>query len=308
MNNTVLEQLLSTANPFGTILNTIDVSRLPTLSEDARKNKTAWNTIGSTTSTAFATALAVALMHRMNKKKWEKKNKDILKNKVNSLYPITAPNYSEQLSSVSDVRNLGLNNITKEAAYDPQSGRGFFDWSVDTIKDTVTAGLPVAASITAMAVTPAIINKYIEKKEAEKLDQEILERRNKLAALQAKYIELGIQKNSSAHEYEGFSPYSIMLGVTGAGASSLLGLAIYKYLNKNDNNRKVMETLEDIIAENSTNIPQHVSLKLDNNGKPARTRKDQVYIEDMKKAIDSSDKNVDFDDKITKVEKDALFS
>lgn len=310
MKDTIFKQLISTMNPAGTILDTVDVSKLPILHEDARKNKVIWNTLGATAGTTSLTALTVALLHRLNKKKWEKKTESIVKNKVNSLYPITAPNYAEQLSSISDVRNIGLNDLTKEAAYDPSSGRGLWNYGVDAIKDTIWAGLPIAGAITGAVIAPTLINKILAKKEEKALDDQILERRNKLAALQAKYIELGMQKNNSASSYEGLSPYSIMLGILGASTTSLLGLAIYKYMNKTDANRKTLKVLENVMAENSTNIPQRISLKLNAEGRPARDKEDQTYIKDMNKAIASATtpENADFDDKITKVEKDALFS
>jgi hypothetical protein len=320
-NDTLLSQLLSTANPFAVIENSIKVDRLPTLSYDERMNKVLWNTIGTATATTAGVSLLTAIAHKVNKNKWEKKNRKIIKDKVNSVYPISAPNYAENLSSITDVRNLGLNSMNKDAAFDPSEGRGIFDYLKDISLDTVMGAVPVAGALTAAAATPAIINKVLKRAESKKLDRDIVERRNKLAALQAKYIELGLdtglQKNNSAQDTsEGIGVWSVPLGVIGAGTTGLTAMALYKYMAKNDNHRKRMKLLEDIVAENSTNIPQEISLKLTSSGRPAKTRKDQKYIEDMEKAMKKSDKandseeseEDDFSDKLTNIKKDALFS
>lgn len=315
-NDSLLSQLLSTANPFAVIDDSIKVDKLPTLSYSERTNKVLWNTIGTSAATLAGASLLTAIAHKVNKAKWEKKNKKIIKDKVNSIYPLSAPNYAENLSSVTDVRNLGLNSITKNATapYDFNSGRGAVDMLKDTFWDTLAGAVPVAGAVTAAAAAPVLINKVLKKSEGKKLDAEIVERRNKLAALQAKYIELGmdngLQKNNSAQDTsEGIGTYSIPIGILGAGATGLLALAMYKYMNKADNNRRRLDLLEDIIAENSTNIPQQIGLKLADNGRPAKTRKEQKYIEAMNAVITDSDKpKDDFSDKLTNIKKDALFS
>jgi hypothetical protein len=312
--NTVLDQLLSTLNPFATIDNSIKVNRLPTLSQDERTNKVLWNTIGATGSTFAATTLLTAIMHKINKNKWEKKQQKLLKDKVNALYPISAPNYEAKPSSVSDVRALGLN---KKADFVTQhQGRGFFDYLKDIGLDTLAGAVPVAGGITAAAVAPSIINQILSKMEKRKLDENILAKRNRLAALQAHAVEMGMDKNNSAADTsEGFGNWSVVGGVLGAGGTSLLALTLLKYMNSTDNNRRTMKALEDIVAENSTNIPQRISLKLNAEGRPARTGKEQEYIKDMKKVIEEADKpkkvaeaSDDFSDKLTYMKKDEIFS
>lgn len=312
-NDNVLKQLISTMNPIATMSDSIRVNRLPTLSNDMRTNKVLWNTLGSIVSAGTTAALLTALAHKVNKRKWEKKNKQIIEDKVNSLYAISAPNYESDPSSITDVRKLGLDGLSKGASFNDGSGRGVYDWIKDIGIDTVVGAIPVSAAIIAAAAASPLINKKIKKNESKTLDQEILDKRNTLAALQAKYIELGLagglHKNNSAQDTsEGIGYLSLAGGVLGATATGLLATLVYNYMNKKDNNRKTVEALEDIIAENSTNIPQRISLKLGIDGRPARTRKDQQYIEQLNEVAQSADKVSDFSDKLTEIKKDALFS
>lgn len=316
--DTVLSQLLKTTVPWATATDSLDVSKLPTLSNDERTNAMLWNTIGTTTATAGVVALLKVLAHKRFRKKWDKKSKDIVESKLNSLYPITAPNYEEDLSSVSDVRRIGLSSIAKQAdAF--IDGRGLLDWLKDNTEVVVKGAVPVAGALTAGAIMPVIVDKLIKKREGKRIDAENLQKRNQLAALQAKLIDLGLSKKA-----DGIAPLSLYLGSAGALGTVLTGLFAAKYFSDKDKNRKIMKALEELSAENSTNIPQRISLKLNSSGRPAVSTEDQKYIKELLDEAAKADKEADkvtkkieaaaaedvadFSDKVTKDKKEELFS
>ena len=313
--STALSQLLKTAIPWAAATDDLDVSKLPTLSNDDRTNAMLWNTIGTGTATAGVVVLAKILANKRHRRKWEKKNKEIVESKLNALHPITAPNYEKDLSSVTDVRNIGLDDLTKQANAQYE-GRGLLDLIKDNAEVIIKGALPVGAAITAAAVTPSIIDKILEKREGKRIDAENLEKRNQLAALQAKLIDLGLTKKA-----DGFTPGSLYIGAAGAIGTSLAGLMAAKYFIDKDKNRKIMKALEELSSENSTNIPQRISLKLNEKGRPAVDKEEQAYIKAMltesadadkkievQKKIEQAEEQEDFKEKVKKLEKEELFS
>lgn len=324
-NDTVLSQLLKTTIPWATATDNLDVSKLPTLARNDRTNAMLWNTLGTTTATVGVVTLLKVLANKRHRKKWDKKSKEIVESKVNSLYPITAPNYEKKLSSVSDVRKVGLGSLTKSAS--AIKGRGLYDWLKDNAEVVAKGSLPIAALITAAALTPTIVDDKLEKKNKRDIDAENLEKRNQLDALRAKMIELGLSKRA-----DGWPPFSIGLGTMGALGTVLAGAFAAKHFKDRDKSRKIMEALEGIASENSTNIPQRVSIKFNSDGRPAKSAAEQTYIKKLLEHAEKADKDdkkdedskkddkdskklenkdsdkADFEDKVTKMKKEELFS
>jgi hypothetical protein len=320
----VLGQLVSSANPFAMFLDNYKVDLLPQLSKDETTNKMIYNAMVAGGTTMAITAILKALSHKINARKWDKKNKQIVTDKLNALYPITAPNYDKDVTTTTAIRKIGLNDLAKNAS-DSKESPGFLQNLADGWETTLKGSVPLLTAMTAAVVTPSLIKDRLVDKDEEELNAQIQTKRNELDALRAKLIDLQLPKKANmdkqANFLSGISAYALA-----AIASALVPgafLLTNNYLNKNDRDRKIMNAGLDAASRNLTNIPQRLSLQLTPEGRPALNKEDQKYVQELKtlanqaaianvedqlRRLEAPKSNVDFDDKITKIKKDALFS
>lgn len=323
--NTMLMQILKSFNPWARTFGDYNVDKIPfRFSDNDETNKLIINSIFAGGGALVGTSLLTALASKIHAKKWEKKNEKIVKDKVNSLYTISAPNYEEDPTTTEDVRNIGLGSLLKKASGTTED-LGLVSQIWDTAKKGFRSTLPVTAFLTGAVVGPYLVRDRIKDKDKEELDEEITQKRNELAALHAKLIDLHLNKNASNKEEK---PNVAAHGIGYASGAILTALfpvvflATKAYLEKNDKNNKIVEAGESNAARNLTNIPQRVSLKLNSEGKPARSEKEQAYVKELKALANAADDakkeketklletppTEDFDDKLTYIKKDALFS
>lgn len=282
----VLEKLLTTLNPLATINGTIDIEGLPsfTKGQDIATDKLIYNSLGSIVSLGTLSALATAVAHRVRKRKWDKKQKSIVNSSVNSLYPISIPNTVKNTQEeVEDARKVA-SHIAKEA--NDNDHRDL----LERIKDSFIGAIPVASGLTTVALMPALINKRLKDTDEETLDREIAERYNRLDALHAEAINLGLAKKASDPL---LTAAGSSLGAFMALLGPVAGITFYHHLKKTDKNQKIVDTMEDLAAENLTNIPQRISLKLSDNGTPVKTRKEQKALENNDQVKAKTDSNKD---------------
>jgi hypothetical protein len=324
--DTKLKQFLTTLNPLAYATDTLKTSLLPKLSDNKDVNDMLYNTIGTTISGDTLAFLVIAANHRLRKRKWEKKSKEITKSKLNTLHPISTPNYDpSNVGDIRRVRNLGMDGLEKSA-----TDRGFWN-------KVLIGSVPMVTLTTLTALAPKYLNKVLSDTDKGDLDRQIEEKRNILEALHAKAIDLGLEKQSN-------DPFSGAiagtLGITAALASPVLGITAYQFLKKRDEHEKMVKTMEDVAGENLTNIPQKISIQLAN-GRPSEDQGDMKYLERLedevkgarsvkkketaKELFEASEKLIeapkskstlaeitpmleDFDDKVTKLEKEDLFA
>lgn len=322
--DTVLKQIVSSFNPFAVMSDNYKVDLLPRLVKDDLTNKALINAIVAGGGMLTLASIAKAVSHKINAKKWEKKSKRIVEDKLNALYPIAAPNYDKDAKTTDEIRKIGLNEIAKQANGEESTAdkiKKYFELSLK-------GSLPIVATMTAAAVAPSLIQERLENKDEDELDVKIREKRNELDALRAKLIDL--QLNKKANNEDGSSDGNPFATTTAYGLAALLAALVpgaymvaNSYLKKNDRARKIVEAGADASSRNLTNIPQRLSLKLTAEGRPALNKQEQQYVQELKeladtaaianvqkeiKQLEAPRSTVDFDDKITKVEKDALFS
>jgi hypothetical protein len=321
--DSVLKQLLSSLNPFAVASDSYRVDRLPRLAEDDLTNKALINAIVAGSGFFGMSAITKAIYHKLNARKWENKNKKIVTDKVNSLYPFIAPNYDKDSTMTEEVRNIGLDSLTKEAS--------FWKDFAKTAETALKGSLPITTALTAAIVAPSLVQERLEDKDEAELDQKITDRRNELDALRAKLIDLQLPKNAGSKDEgddagknnEDVSKFlSYTLGSILAFAAPGVFLATNSYLRTNDNAYNVTKAGEASAARNLTNIPQKISLKLTSSGRPAISKAEQGYVKELKAlASEAAEANiqkevrqldtppeVDFNDKLTHMKKDALFS
>jgi hypothetical protein len=247
--------------------------------------------------------------------------------KVNALHPILAPNYENNPETTESVRKIGLSSLLKQAndGEEPDLADRALD---DLIKFTVGA-VPVATALTGALIAPKTVTPRLEDKDEDELDARIRDKRNELAALQARMIELGLTKKANAVEDALTGTGASVLGVLTALLSVGAYSAVDNYLEKNDKNRKIVKALAEVASQNNTNIPQKLSIKLNSEGKPALSKDEQTYLKKLTDLADNADNpkkrkelpapksepkalaeppHDDFSDKLTNMKKDALFS
>jgi hypothetical protein len=319
----VLGQIVSSANPFAMLSDNYRVDLLPQLSKDEGTNKMIYNAVVAGGATMVVTAILKALSHKINARKWDKKNKQIISDKLNALYPITAPNYDKDVTTTTEVRKIGLTDLIKNAA-----GGGKPDFWKDLkegFESTFKGSVPLLTAMTAAVVTPSLVKDRLEDKDETDLDAQIQAKRNELDALRAKLIDLQLPKKANIEKQAGWlsgiSAYALAAAATALVPGAFL--LTNNYLRKNDRARKIMEAGLDMSSRNLTNIPQRLSLQLTPEGRPALNREEQKYIQELKvlanqaavanveeqlQRLEAPKSSVDFEDKITNIKKDALFS
>lgn len=327
--DSALNQLVRSIWPFSATSDSYKVDLLPfNFFEDERTNKAVTNAIVAGGTTLLGVALLKALSHRVNAKKWEKVNKKIVEDKVNALYPITSPNYDADETMVNEVRKIGLNSLTKQASEDGNQDSGFSKQLRKGIELSFKGALPIIATLTAAAAAPSLVQNRLEDKDDEELEAKITAKRNELDALRAKIIDLQLSKKANG-ESDGRDAASTAAAIGSYGLAAILAALVpgafmvaNSYLKKHDRSKSIVDAGKDAASRNLTNIPQRLSLKLNAQGRPALNKSEQKYVGELKelanqaaianieevRRLDAPKSTVDFDDKITKIEKDALFS
>ena len=281
--------LATTLNPFASITGSIKTNRLPTIFKDERHDKLFYNTLGSIVSVGGLSAVAAVVANRLRRRKWEAKKDEIAKSSVNSLYP------SEELKASAE--NQETEKLDKKASVG------------DTVSKIVYGALPITAGLTAGIFMPKLLMKTEEGKYKDELDKEIAAKYDKLNKLHARAVELGLSKKANTLT----DVASGALGGALALGGPIAAHAFYKYLKKTDKNEKIVEAMEDLAAENLTNIPQRISLKLSTKGTPAKADKEPKKVENKEepKKVENKEepkKDVDAAVSAQKSEKDELFS
>jgi hypothetical protein len=315
--SSVGKQLLTTMNPWAYLTDSLDVSKLPRMSNDDQTNQLMWNSLGSTVSIGSIIALSTALAHRLRKRKWDDKEKTIIKNKVNTLHPIITPNYDEDNTDENEeVRLIGI----KKSANDNNDKKEAEDF-VAGLKRMLVGSIPIAVGSTVALTASGAANKYLSKKESKTLDTEIAGLRNEIDALHARLIDLksakskkGLNKSANnLHEALGTA-----LGALIAVGGPLTYITLAQHMKKSDKYERMVEAAEDLASENLTNIPQELSVRLTDEGRSAVDSTEMSYLPELiasanrkafKEPEESHKENIeDFDDKVTKLKKEDLFA
>ena len=298
--------------PTYSFLGNPDVAEgLPTLSTNKRHNMIMWNTLGSIAVLGTAGAAIKALAAETQNERWERKQKEALESKVNSITPIVIPDKDvtdEDKKNRLAIRSKGIDTpINKEAA------------SIkEVIADTVGGLLPVGAGLSALYAGNKVVDKLYTKKRAEDLDKEIAEYEAELESLHSRMLDMQLANNKkgidTADEFDIYKTASDghwdrvgnvidkirsiggLLDTTDTeGKQSLQQLLVkypilsslliavpatiggYAFFSKRDEDSKKFSTMQDMAATNMTNVAPRLSLTLDSEGNPVvKSRTEEV--------------------------------
>lgn len=269
-----------------------DLKGLPKLFADPSYNRTAWNTLGAVASTSAIVAAASIIANKLATSRWDKKRAEAHRNKVNALFSFSTPNIAPEKKAVTEVRSLGV--VEPKLLTNDSNTEDLSEYK-DVVKKEADAGmlaniLPILATIPAAMGTYALIKDDLKEVRKQDLDKEIEEKRNKLDKLYAKLLKERSDLSKNASDKNGNPDLKdkvyagLLLPLLAAPIA--FGLMSYGFTSKHDDNRAKMKMLENqVISQNLTNIPDTLEVVTGENGAIPKTRKEQKYIDDLKKAI-----------------------
>lgn len=302
--STLFKQIVQSLNPLAMASDDYHPVDLP--GGHTAVGRALWNAGIAGMGALTLTALGKAITQKINARRWEDKSKKIVKGKVDALYPHYEEKEQEDTSLLSSLKAL------LKQANDPVVPRQ----ETDVLKNTLLGTLPIVTTLTGLVGGPLLVANRLKDKDKEELDAQIKDKKDRLAQLRAQIVQAQLSKQandpSPKEAAQGIANY-ILGTLAAAGTIGVFGVTSHFY-NKRDKAKKIMDAAESLAERNLTNIPQRISLHLTSDNKPEISKKDKEWdrLTDEEPqqtlALNAPPINEDFSDKITKVEKDALFS
>lgn len=279
-----------------------DLKDFPQIFKDQTANRTAWNVLGASLSTAAVVAAASVIANNIANRRWDKKRVEAHRNKVNALFSFSTPNVAPAKHAVTEVRSIG---VSKPKLLPPPATAPADVTEKELVEktassDAITSVLPILATIPVAAGTYALIKDDLKDVRKEALEREIEEKRNKLDKLYAQLLKerATLAKNASVEKTADFDWWDRASEYwDGAKTVALLpllaapiafGLMSHGFTSKHDNNRAKLKMLEkQIISQNLTNIPDTLEVITGEGESIPKTRKEQKYIDELNKSVEA---------------------
>lgn len=301
-----VSNLFKLAMPTHSLFGSTDVTEgLPVLNKNPRANMILWNTIVSSLGVGGLVAAIKALSAESHDERWRRKQDEALATKVNSIMPIARPDTTvtdDDKDTRKQLKELAMHDMLADSDMSKKAADNVGDFVTELLAPTIPL---IGAGTAAVIANNAVDSHYINKSE-EALDKQIAQYQAELESLQARILAKRVKSNSSVKKLDtdttdiyktanstldGVNRVRRLFGlldddIKSPGDMSLwdiivkypfvsslaIGVPItagaYMFFNKNDKDRKTVNTMEDVAATNLSNVPPRLMLALDENGNP----------------------------------------